>query len=41
MAAVVCRTWGTDFEPVDTDYGTREGAHIDPGGNLLRYGSQR
>ena len=27
--------------PTDTDYGTREGAHIDPDGNLLRYGSWR
>ncbi|MGY2064622.1 bleomycin resistance protein [Blastococcus sp. SYSU DS0619] len=25
--------------PVDTDYGLREGAHIDPDGNLLRFGS--
>lgn len=32
---------GKDVEPVDTDYGTREGAHIDPDGNLLRYGSRR
>lgn len=23
----------------DTDYGLREGAHIDPDGNLLRFGS--
>lgn len=30
---------GRDVEPVDTDYGIREGAHIDPDGNLLRYGS--
>lgn len=29
---------GTDVEPVDTNYGTREGAHIDPDGNLLSYG---
>ncbi|MGH8970778.1 MAG: bleomycin resistance protein [Actinomycetes bacterium] len=26
-------------EPTDTDYGLREGAYIDPDGNLLRYGS--
>jgi hypothetical protein len=26
--------------PVDTDYGLREGWHIDPDGNLLRFGSQ-
>ncbi|WP_158544447.1 VOC family protein [Blastococcus sp. TBT05-19] len=25
--------------PVDTDYGLREGWHIDPDGNLLRFGS--
>lgn len=25
--------------PTDTDYGLREGAHVDPDGNLLRYGS--
>jgi catechol 2,3-dioxygenase-like lactoylglutathione lyase family enzyme len=25
--------------PVDTDYGVREGWHIDPDGNLLRFGS--
>jgi hypothetical protein len=25
--------------PVDTDYGLREGRHIDPDGNLLRFGS--
>jgi predicted enzyme related to lactoylglutathione lyase len=30
---------GVFVDPVDTDYGLREGAHIDPDGNLLRYGS--
>ena len=45
-ADIVWQQWsasegGKDVEPVDTDYGTREGAHIDPDGNLLRYGSQR
>jgi catechol 2,3-dioxygenase-like lactoylglutathione lyase family enzyme len=25
--------------PVDTAYGMREGAHVDPDGNLLRFGS--
>jgi catechol 2,3-dioxygenase-like lactoylglutathione lyase family enzyme len=25
--------------PVDTDYGLREGAYVDPDGNLLRFGS--
>lgn len=31
---------GRDIEPVDTDYGIREGAHLDPDNNLLRYGSR-
>lgn len=30
---------GRFHEPVDTDYGLREGAYVDPDGNLLRYGS--
>jgi hypothetical protein len=30
---------GRNGPPVDTDYGIREGWHIDPDGNLLRYGS--
>lgn len=30
---------GRFVDPVDTDYGLREGAHIDPDGNLVRYGS--
>jgi len=25
--------------PADTDYGLREGRHVDPDGNLLRFGS--
>ena len=25
--------------PVDTGYGMREGSHVDPDGNLLRFGS--
>jgi uncharacterized glyoxalase superfamily protein PhnB len=25
--------------PTDTDYGLREGAHVDPEGNLIRFGS--
>ncbi|MDX8150797.1 VOC family protein [Patulibacter brassicae] len=32
-------TAGRHVSPVDTDYGLREGAHVDPDGNLLRYGS--
>ena len=28
-----------DRPPVDTDYGLREGWHVDPDGNLLRFGS--
>lgn len=30
---------GHFHEPTDTDYGLREGAYVDPDGNLLRYGS--
>ena len=30
---------GRFHEPVDTDYGLREGAYVDPDGNLLRFGS--
>jgi hypothetical protein len=26
-------------EPYDTEYGLREGVHVDPEGNLIRYGS--
>lgn len=45
-ADAVWRRWSTapsgkNVEPVDTDYSTREGAHIDPDGNLLRYGVHR
>ena len=45
-ADAVWRQWsaapgGRNVEPVDTDYGRREGAHIDPDGNLLRFGSRR
>ncbi len=45
-AKAVWRQWSTvpggrDIEPVETDYGTCEGAHIDPDNNLLRYGSRR
>jgi hypothetical protein len=42
----VHRRWSTSgaggvfHEPVDTDYELREGAHIDPDGNLIRYGSE-
>lgn len=32
-------TAGRFVAPVSTDYGLREGAHIDADGNLLRYGS--
>ncbi|TJY67227.1 VOC family protein [Arthrobacter sp. CAU 1506] len=42
-ADTVWRRWSTapggmNVEPSDTDYGIREGAHIDPDGNLLRFG---
>ena len=29
-----------DVAPVNTSYGLREGAHLDPDNNLLRYGSE-
>lgn len=31
---------GDTREPVDTDYGLREGAHLDPDNNLIRFGSE-
>lgn len=31
-------TAGRNVAPVDTPYGMREGAHVDPDGNLIRYG---
>ncbi len=45
-ADVLAEEWGvvsggSHVAPVVTDYGTREGAHIDPDGNLIRYGSRR
>jgi uncharacterized protein YndB with AHSA1/START domain len=33
------RPAGRLVAPVDTEYGLREGAHVDPDGNLLRFGS--
>ncbi|WP_226346999.1 bleomycin resistance protein [Agilicoccus flavus] len=30
---------GQTVAPVDTDYGLREGAHVDPDNNLLRFGA--
>ena len=30
---------GRTTPPVDTDHGMREGSHVDPDGNLLRFGS--
>ncbi|MFJ6215600.1 bleomycin resistance protein [Streptomyces sp. NPDC092296] len=44
-ADVLAREWaaagvaGQLVDPVGTPYGMREGAHIDPWGNLLRFGS--
>ncbi len=32
-------TGGRTHAPVDTSYGLREGAHVDPDGNLLRFGA--
>lgn len=31
---------GRHNAPTDTDYGLREGAHVDPDGNLIRFGSK-
>jgi hypothetical protein len=31
---------GQFFEPQGTDYGLREGAHVDRDGNLIRFGSR-
>jgi hypothetical protein len=31
---------GRTVAPVDTDYGLREGAHVDPDNNLLRFGAE-
>lgn len=31
---------GRLVSPTDTEYGLREGAHIDPDGNLIRFGSE-
>ena len=44
-ADALYRRWSTasgsrDIEPANTDYGIREGAHLDPDNNLLRYGSR-
>ena len=41
-ADAVAARWagiGRTGAPVDTVYGLREGAHVDPDGNLLRFGS--
>jgi hypothetical protein len=35
----LARVAGRLVAPVDTDYGLREGAHVDRDGNLLRFGS--
>lgn len=42
----VAAAWAGDWpapartvDPVDAPYGIREGAHVDPDGNLLRFGS--
>ena len=44
-ADALAREWahvagGRNVAPVDTDYGIREGAHVDPDGNLIRFGSR-
>ena len=39
-ALLVAAGMGTSTTmPADTDYGIREGSHVDPDGNLLRFGS--
>lgn len=38
-SAVPVGPGGRHVNPVDTEYGLREGAHIDPQGNLIRFGS--
>jgi catechol 2,3-dioxygenase-like lactoylglutathione lyase family enzyme len=44
-ADALARAWraadvgGTVHDPTDTEYGLREGAHVDPDGNLIRFGS--
>jgi catechol 2,3-dioxygenase-like lactoylglutathione lyase family enzyme len=38
LAAEWAHVPGTEA-PVDTSYGLREGRHVDPDGNLLRFGS--
>ena len=43
-ADALAREWseagvGRTVAPVDTDYGLREGAHVDPDNNLLRFGA--
>ena len=39
LAAEWAHVPGTEA-PVDTSYGLREGRHVDPDGNLLRFGSR-
>lgn len=42
----LCAEWSADgiagrtVAPVDAPYGLREGAHVDPDGNLLRFGAR-
>jgi hypothetical protein len=36
---VAARVAGELHAPIDTDYGMREGSHIDPDGNTVRFGS--
>ena len=44
-ARALCAEWfaakvgGQLHNPVDTEYGICEGAHVDPDGNLIRFGS--
>ncbi|RSH87866.1 uncharacterized protein EHS24_000384 [Apiotrichum porosum] len=40
LAAEWRATAGRNVEPVNTTYNMREGGHVDPDGNLIRYGSR-
>ena len=40
LAAEWASSPGRQVPPRDTDYGLREGAHVDPDGNLIRFGSR-
>ena len=41
LAAEWASLAGRHRPPSETDYGLREGSHIDPDGNLIRFGSRK